>query len=126
MPLCCTRAVFQYWLLRHHQKAYMELDLTIPGLHKSVAFYVQNHLLLNKDACIFHFLATLMIYDYDYSFVEKNESERKSFLIDLFCCLQNEQCGYITSQKRSGIRKKGDEQFSISYLSFVSSWLNNR
>lgn len=59
-------------------------------------------------------------------FVEKNESERKSCLIDLFCCLQNMQCGYITSQKRPGIRKKGDEQFSVSYLSFVFSWLSSR
>lgn len=104
----------------------MELDLTVPGLHKSVAFYMQNHLLLNRDTHIFHFLASLMIHHNGYSFVEKNESERKSCLIDLFCCLQSAQGGYITSQKRSGIRKKGDEPFSVLYLSFVSGWLNKR
>lgn len=101
----------------------MELDLTVTGLHKSAAFYLPNHLLLKRDVCIFHFL---MIYDYECSLVEKSESERKSCLIDLFCCLQNMPYGYVRYQKRSGFRKKGDEQFSTSYFSFVSSWLNNR
>lgn len=104
-------------------RKYMELDLTVTGLHKSAAFYLPNHLLLKRDVCIFHFL---MIYDYECSLVEKSESERKSCLIDLFCCLQNMPYGYVRYQKRSGFRKKGDEQFSTSCFSFVSSWLNNR
>lgn len=113
---------FQYWLLTHHQKVYGSRS----DSHKftqSAAFYLQKHHLLRRDVHIFHFL---MVYDYKCSLVEKSESERKSCLIDLFCCLQNIPCGYVRSQKRSGFSKKGDEQFSTSYLSFVSSWLNNR
>lgn len=108
--------------MRHPHKAYRELGLTIPAFRRSVAFYLQKHS-LNRDVCFF--ASGQPWWTMIMTVAEKNESERKSST-DLFCCLQNIRRGYITSQQRAGVGKKGDKWYFISHLSSDSGWLNGR